>query len=534
MAELPRYQGGATPFQQVDPTAAKASAQMFQSLSTRLEEWNGIAYKQAQVEVAEEGQKTAINDMLSGDPLKIEKGHTFYAKAYNDISKAAYNVQVESDLKTTAEQYAAQFVNDPNGFNNAFGAYTKEALKGQTEPEFQAILKQKAMTLQGTYGAAVAKEAFKNNRENEKKALDAYLVDERNMYAEFVSNGKVEEATDSLAKISQLYALQAKQGLIHETMVPLEMKKVQKEAYTKSELNKFRKAVESGATASSLLELSNKDHSKFLTTEEAVSMRKEATSIIKQRNEAVDEAKKVDEQASLLDEAVTKRELQTKFADGKLKEDELLDLFSKNKISLKTYNEMGDLLSAGTNRFGDEKIFNELLPLALAGGLSTDKLLHNPRLSQKQISSLMKTNQQQKDENIKQAIARAQAKGGSIDAAREHIALTQEAESLVKNSFSPGRTKTSRMQYTATVNKLNTQLTELRNQAITEGKSSSWVYQETLKMIDAEKKIQEEQKKKDDEALKALQKKKPLSYNGNVTGADVFYSNLMGMGEDNA
>jgi len=248
MAELQRYQGGATPFQQVDPTAAKASAQMFQSLGTRLEEWNGIAYKQAQVEVAEEGQQKAINDMLSGDPLKIEKGHTFYAKAYNDISKAAYNVQVESDLKKTAEQYAAQFTNDPNGFNNAFGAYTKEALKGQTEPEFQAILKQKAMTLQGTYGANVAKEAFKTNRENENKAIEAYKDEEAISYASFIANGDAEGATNSLAKITALITTQADHGLIHKSMIPLEIKKMQEKAQETTTLMRLDESLERGET----------------------------------------------------------------------------------------------------------------------------------------------------------------------------------------------------------------------------------------------------------------------------------------------
>jgi hypothetical protein len=248
MAELQRYQGGNTPFQQVDPTAAKASAQMFGTLSQRLEEWGDYAYKRAQVEVAEQGQQNAIKDMLSGDPLKVEKGHTFYAKAYNDISKAAYNVQVESDLKKKAEEFAIQFQTDPNGFNNAFDAYAKEALKLQQEPEFQAILKQKAMTLQGTYGANVAKEAFKLNRENEKKALDAYLTDERNTYSAFISNGKVQEATDSLAKITQILDLQVQAGVMHKAMVPLEIKKVQEGAQETMLMMRLDESLERGET----------------------------------------------------------------------------------------------------------------------------------------------------------------------------------------------------------------------------------------------------------------------------------------------
>lgn len=530
---LPRYnQASIAP--QVGSEGQQAIAQEMSGFASRLQSWNDAAYGVLKEQAIEEGRDTAVKDLVSGDPARLEKGYTFYAKAYNDVSKAAFNVSTESDIKTSAETIAMESQGDPDKFNAMFQAYSKTIIGNIQEPEFKAIAMQTAQKVQGTKYNSLLKDRFENSRKKELDAIDAGIKDQSSEYFASITNGDEVSAVESLAKITSLWEAQVKAGAMSEDMIPLKLKTLQKEAYAKTEIFKFRQAVDKGATASSLIELSNKDHSAFLNPEEATALRKEATSIIKQRNELVAEAVKVDEQASLIDEVTTKRALVSKFADNTLTEEELLSLFSQGNITAKTYNEMGDLLSSGTNRFGDEKIFNEMLPLALSGRLSNEKIMYNPKLSQKQISTLLKTNQQQKDENTRQAIERAKANGGTIDAAREHISLTKEAETLISKSFPIGRSKSAMIKTKNTINKLNAKLIELRNTAIVEGKSSAWVYQETLKMIDDEKKAIDEETKRENEALKKLQKPKPLSFNGNVTGVDVFYSRLVGSGEENA
>lgn len=227
---LPRYDQGDVPFRQVSPVGYQAQAQELSSLSDKLSQWQNFMYERGAEIVAEEGRDQAIQDMTSGDPLKIEKGYGFYAKAYNKISTAAYNVQVESDLKKKADELALQDPLNHEKFTEVFNAYAKTMVDSIQEPEFKAIMLQNAQKIGAVKSSEIAKKAFENTRKNQLEVLNTGLTEaEKNYSAAFASDDSV-MATDALAKYTALLENFVAAGEMDEGMIPYKIKDLQKKA----------------------------------------------------------------------------------------------------------------------------------------------------------------------------------------------------------------------------------------------------------------------------------------------------------------
>ena len=410
MAELQRYQGGATPFQQVDPTAAKASAQMFQSLSTRLEEWNGIAYKQAQEEVAEEGRQQAVADIVSGKPEKIEKGYTFYSKAYNDVSKAAFNVRIESDLKQQAEIMATEAGTDYNKFNAVYSAFAKETVKGIQEPEFQALAMQAGQKLLGTYTANIAKEKFKQQRENDIKSIDEGIEEYKKNYAVSYTANDEGEMVNSITKVYALFQQKKSLGLMTDEQIGREISKTQVFAEKNKASVDHMKSLETGDDSF----LDKFEQSEFYQKADA-GLRKELDSMF---NEQVDSYYKkktagFEKQAKLI-EAVSKRN-EIKLAK---------DIYSGKEVNQQTLDDMvadGSITPAGSDAMlqlqqalksgakvsdGKAVIYYKLH----AGSINSNVIANDPRLSYKDKLTYIGENESRKSYDRHTAAISASAK----------------------------------------------------------------------------------------------------------------------------
>lgn len=338
---IPRYEGGATPFQQVDPTAAKASAQMFSTLSQRLDQWGDTLYEQGKVQVAQEGQDQAIKDMTSGDPLRTEKGYDFYAKAYNDVSKAAYNIQVESDLKQFAEEAQAQDPLNHEKFQETFQAYAKASTAKIEDPNFKAIYMQQALKIGSTTRNAMIKSSYENARKNNLEVINTALTEESKSYYAAYAGGDIEGATGSIAKYNAYLENKVAAGEMDVRLIPFEMQKLQKGALSNKAMLELDNSIVAGES----------DYiNKFMKSKEYLSLTvDERHDITKKMHEQVDTAyKAMEDEAKGNDkilEATSKKtttEIMKKVYAGEQVSDQTLrDLVVEGKLSHTEYGKIG-------------------------------------------------------------------------------------------------------------------------------------------------------------------------------------------------
>lgn len=338
---IPRYEGGATPFQQVDPTAAKASAQMFSTLSQRLDSWGDTLYEQGKVQVAQAGQQKAIEDMVSGDPLRTEKGYSFYAKAYNDVSKAAYNIQVESDLKKFAEEAQAKDPLNHEKFGEVFDAYAKASTAKIEDPNFKAIYMQQAWKIGATAKNAMVKASYENAKKNNLEVINTALAEESKAYYAAYAGGDIEGATGSLAKYHTYLDNKVAAGEMDARMIPFEMQKLQKGALANKAMLELDNSIIAGES----------DYiNKFMQSKEYKSLTvDERHDITKKMHEQVDTAyKALQGEANGNDkflEAASKKtttEIMKKVYSGQDVSDQTLkDMVTEGKLSHTAYKAIG-------------------------------------------------------------------------------------------------------------------------------------------------------------------------------------------------
>lgn len=332
---LERYQGGATPFQQTSSVGYQAQAQTTGALTDRLEEWNYRAFEIAKKDVQEKGQEQAINDMVSGNPLKMEKGYSFYAEAYNDVSKAAYNIQVESDLKRKAEELQAQDPLNPQKFNEVFDAYSKASINKIEEPKFKAIYMQQAYKIGATYSNNMTKNAYENSLKNSIEVINAGITDTANNYYASFANGDVEGATHGLASYTAMLDAKVKAGEMDERLIPYELQKLQKGAIRNKALLELDNSINAGET----------DYiDKFMSSETYKKMTfEERKEIVKAMHEHTDTSYKAltdaSEGADKMLKAVSKKtsiDLYKRVYRGEdVKDTELIDLINEGKLDPK-------------------------------------------------------------------------------------------------------------------------------------------------------------------------------------------------------
>lgn len=243
---IQRYEGGSTPFQRISPAGYQAQAQLANNFTDRLNEWNSRVYEVGKLDADYKGREQAVNDLASGEPAKLEKGYSFYANAYNEVSKAAYNAQVETDLRMKAEEYAKNSANDPEQFKAMFSEYTKTTMNGIQEPGFKALYNQTAMKTMATYSTNLIKEKFKQQRENDIKAIDANLKDLELSYESSFSNDDFDSTSESLAKITALMEAKVKAGEMSDSMIPLEIKRIVNNGVKTKIMTELDNSIQSG------------------------------------------------------------------------------------------------------------------------------------------------------------------------------------------------------------------------------------------------------------------------------------------------
>lgn len=244
---VPRYnQASIAP--QVGSEGQQAIAQEMSGFASRLQSWNDAAYGVLKEQATESGRDTAINDLISGDPARLEKGYTFYSKAYNEVSKAAFNVSTESDIKTASETIAMESQGDPDKFNTMFDAYSKTIIGNIQEPEFKAIAMQTAQKVQGTKYNSLLKDRFENARKLELDAIDAGISDESTIFESAFASGDFDTTAESMAKINALLESKVKAGQLSERMIPIEINKIVKRGVETKLLTDLDNELEQGNT----------------------------------------------------------------------------------------------------------------------------------------------------------------------------------------------------------------------------------------------------------------------------------------------
>jgi hypothetical protein len=325
---------------QIGTAGQREAAQGFQSLADRLQSWQGQAFEVMKGQAIEQGREDAINDLVSGNPARIEKGYSFYNKAYNDISTAAFNASTESDMKSTAEQIALQSAGDPEQFRTMFESYSKATLSNIQEPEFKALAMQSSQKILGSKYASLNQEKFKNIRKNENEAIEAGIKDLSSTYSASLANGDDIGATESLAKITSMYEAQINAGEMSPSMLPLKLKALQKTAITTKFMMDLDTSLNEGKTTY-IKDFMKSDFYKAMNIEDRQALTKKMYDFTKQKNDALieefDGNYKQAESASKVNEAnFTKRMyLGEDIPDSELKDaldDERLNSVSYDKL----------------------------------------------------------------------------------------------------------------------------------------------------------------------------------------------------------
>lgn len=225
---LPRY-NTQVPFQPVTPVGTMQQAKMFSSLADRLNEFTDIPYKIGAEQANEKGHQKALEDMSSGEPLKVEEGYGFYAKAYNKTAQTAFNSQVEADLKAKAEELSLG-AKTKQEFDTVFSQYAKTSASKIEQPEFKAIYQQGVLKAGATYGAQVAKRIFERDTKNQISTINTSIEDDKTTYASSLASGDIASATSSMAKIHAKLENLVSLGEINTEMIPLKLKEIEKVA----------------------------------------------------------------------------------------------------------------------------------------------------------------------------------------------------------------------------------------------------------------------------------------------------------------
>ena len=352
---LPRY-NQATISPQIGTAGQRESAQSFSSFADRLQSWQDASYEVLKEQAVEKGRSDAINDLVSGNPARVEKGYSFYNKAYNDISTAAFNASTESDMKSTAEQIALQSAGNPEQFKAMFEAYSKTTLNNIQEPEFKALAMQSSQKILGTKYASLNNEKFKNIRKNEMEAIEAGIKDLSSTYSASLANGDDIGASESMAKITAMYEAQINAGEMSPNMLPLKIKALQKNAFTTKFMLDLDTSLNDGKTTY-IKDFMQSDFYKAMNIDDRQALTKKMFDFTKQKNDALieefDGNYKQAESASKVNEAeFTKR----MYLGGDVPDSELQDALDEGRINPTSFDKIKKLKSekAGAPLYSNE------------------------------------------------------------------------------------------------------------------------------------------------------------------------------------
>ena len=118
--------------------ANTAAVSGLQTLASKLSSFSESFFKVAAEQAAEEGTNQAIKDIASGQEAKILDGFSYFNKAYNTASKAAYEAQVTADFKSKSGELS-KTAETPEQFQTVYKSYTDQYLSKITDPTLKSL-----------------------------------------------------------------------------------------------------------------------------------------------------------------------------------------------------------------------------------------------------------------------------------------------------------------------------------------------------------------------------------------------------------
>ena len=131
---LPRYNPSEARLQTGAGIAENAQAQTWQTLSNKLDQWSGYAYKQGADARDKQGKTDAEQAFLGeGKNAKITEDYTIHGQSYNNSLKALQAKQVSLDTNNSLRGYFEENIESEAGFLNQAESYHKGAIKEMPE-----------------------------------------------------------------------------------------------------------------------------------------------------------------------------------------------------------------------------------------------------------------------------------------------------------------------------------------------------------------------------------------------------------------
>jgi Txe/YoeB family toxin of Txe-Axe toxin-antitoxin module len=236
---LPRYNPSEVRLQTGAGIAENAQAQTWQNLSSKLDGWSNIIYKEGADIRTREGKEQATIDVQSGKFNPESDPYSFYDKAYSDAGHTAYNAKMQVDAKNYADTIAVQFENDPEGFRTAFESYTT-TMEKEAPNEYSRALTSHQFSKYGVAKyTALTEVRNKKVNENNKNAFESGIKLLKEEYVVAAKNGDVDEASRIAQQMASMYATGMKELWTDENTAQYEVKQLGKEAFVERSLAEF-------------------------------------------------------------------------------------------------------------------------------------------------------------------------------------------------------------------------------------------------------------------------------------------------------
>ena len=189
----------------------QAEAQAWQSLASKLDNFSNTFFDVAAKDAAEEGTNQAIKDIASGQEAKILDGFSYFNKAYNTASKAAYEAQVTADFKSKSEELSKTAENSDQ-FKIVYKGYTDEYLSKITDPTLKSLA---TISSNKYMQNAISDLTVRNYEKTQKATLDSVNLGIENITNELASDeilsdtyvlnaAKLNSFVDKLVELNQL------------------------------------------------------------------------------------------------------------------------------------------------------------------------------------------------------------------------------------------------------------------------------------------------------------------------------------------
>lgn len=191
--------------------ANTAAVSGLQTLASKLSSFSESFFKVAAEQAAEEGTNQAIKDIASGQEAKILDGFSYFNKAYNTASKAAYEAQVTADFKSKSGELS-KTAETPEQFQTVYKSYTDQYLSKITDPTLKSLA---TISSNKYMQNAISDLTVRNYEKTQKATLDSVNLGIENITNELASDelfsdayvvnaAKLNSFVDKLVELKQL------------------------------------------------------------------------------------------------------------------------------------------------------------------------------------------------------------------------------------------------------------------------------------------------------------------------------------------